>query len=294
MNVPAIRRLKIERFRCIQHFTWHPANGCQRPPGRRRRRQDDDSGCYRPATEFDQPGHPLRYRLPRAWGRGGFCDRSGCTTSAPDRDQSSGEAVLALGVGWHGHQGAGHRQRSGEPVYRLRVSGTEDLELLYEIAQPDGTTDSLPVALRRSIGLLFRWQTGCLEENIINALPDDKHEALLTGPEDSKTGIRLRTLQERLGTPDKTFATITTAAGANLRTVILAAALGEVPADKTDEKKHYHGHSQSWFKSVNGGRELAVKVFTLGIWDKLKPELLPFCNAVRKAVDLDEVVDLPK
>jgi putative ATP-dependent endonuclease of OLD family len=43
---------------------------------------------------------------------------------------------------------------SGAPVYRLRVRGTEDLELVYEIVQPDGTTDSLTAGLRRSIGLV--------------------------------------------------------------------------------------------------------------------------------------------
>jgi putative ATP-dependent endonuclease of the OLD family len=43
---------------------------------------------------------------------------------------------------------------TGEPVYRLRVRGTEDLDLIYEIVQPDDTTDSLSVALRRSIGLV--------------------------------------------------------------------------------------------------------------------------------------------
>jgi putative ATP-dependent endonuclease of the OLD family len=42
----------------------------------------------------------------------------------------------------------------GEPVYRLRARGTEDLELVYEVVQPDGSTDSLPVTLRRSIGLV--------------------------------------------------------------------------------------------------------------------------------------------
>jgi putative ATP-dependent endonuclease of the OLD family len=34
------------------------------------------------------------------------------------------------------------------------VRGTEDLELAYEIMQPDGSTDFFPVALRRSIGLV--------------------------------------------------------------------------------------------------------------------------------------------
>lgn len=41
-----------------------------------------------------------------------------------------------------------------EPVYKLRVRGTELLELTYEIVQPDGGADSFPVALRRSIGLV--------------------------------------------------------------------------------------------------------------------------------------------
>ena len=142
--------------------------------------------------------------------------------------------------------------------------------------------------------LLFRWRSGCLEENIIAVLPDEKLEALLTDPKDVKTGMRLRTLQKRLGTQEKDFAAIKAAAGANLKAVILAAALGDVPADKTDEKKHYQSHSQTWFKTVSGGRELATKVFTLGIWDNLEPQLLPFCNAVRKTVDLDEIADLPK
>ena len=42
----------------------------------------------------------------------------------------------------------------GEPVYRLRVRGTEDLELAYEVVQPDGTADTLSTGLRRNIGLV--------------------------------------------------------------------------------------------------------------------------------------------
>lgn len=138
--------------------------------------------------------------------------------------------------------------------------------------------------------LLFRWKSGCTEENIINALPDDKFESLLTDPE--KTGMRLRTLADRLGIPEKDFATIKTKAGSGLKALVLAAASGVVPEGKTAEKKHYQSHGQTWFKTIDGGRELAAKVFTLGIWPTLKPELLPFCNAVRKAVDLDEIQDL--
>ncbi len=77
-----------------------------------------------------------------------------------------------------------------------------------------------------------------------------------------------------------------------MRALIVAAALGTVPENKTSEKKIYKGHAQSWFKTVAGGRELAGKIFSLGAWPALKPQLMPFCNAVRKAVGLAELQDL--
>jgi putative ATP-dependent endonuclease of OLD family len=140
--------------------------------------------------------------------------------------------------------------------------------------------------------LLFRWKSGCVEQNVIGIVPDDKLETLLTDPEGKKTGMRLRTLAERLGMQEKDFATIKAKAGARLKALIIEAAMGTVPPDKMGEKKHYQSHGQTWFKTVEGGRELASKVFTFGLWPALKPELLPFCNAVRKAVDLDEIPDL--
>jgi putative ATP-dependent endonuclease of OLD family len=140
--------------------------------------------------------------------------------------------------------------------------------------------------------LLFRWSSGCIEENIVNLLPEDKLLELLTDLETDKTGMRLRTLAERLGVEEKDFANIKAKAGSGVKTLILAAALGTVPDGKAAEKNHYQSQGKTWFKSVDGGRELAGKVFTLGLWAALKPQLLPFCNAVRKAVDLDELPDL--
>lgn len=67
---------------------------------------------------------------------------------------------------------------------------------------------------------------------------------------------------------------------------------GTVPDDKSTEKKQYQSHAQNWFKSEEGGRELAWKVFSLGVWPVLQPQLMPFCNAVRKALDLAEITDL--
>lgn len=140
--------------------------------------------------------------------------------------------------------------------------------------------------------LLFRWTSGCLEENIINAVPDENLETLVIDLDDDKTGMRLRTLADRLGSQEKDFEAIKTKAGAGLKALIVAAASGTVPADKTSEKKQYKAHAQTWFKTEVGGRELAGKIFSLGAWLILKPQLLPFCKAVRKAVDLPEIQDL--
>jgi len=75
---------------------------------------------------------------------------------------------------------------------------------------------------------------------------------------------------------------------------MIDAAKGSVPAEiqDKDEKKQYRGHSQKWFKSEDGGRELMEKVFSLDVWPAVKAELLPFCNAVRKAVELDDIADV--
>jgi putative ATP-dependent endonuclease of OLD family len=140
--------------------------------------------------------------------------------------------------------------------------------------------------------LVFRWKDGCLEDNVMRAVADAKLEELLQCPKGEKTGDRLRTLADRLNIKDKAFKTIGVTAGANLKQMMIDAAKGTVPADKQDEKKQYKAHSQKWFKTEDGGRELMAKVFSLGVWPVLKAELLPFCNAVRKAVELDEIADV--
>lgn len=140
--------------------------------------------------------------------------------------------------------------------------------------------------------LLFRWPSNCIEENLIAAVPEEKLEALVIDPSDEKTGMRLRTLAVRLEIEDKSFAALKAKAGGRLRALIIEAALGKVPAGKEDEKNQYKSHAGIWFKSVGGGRELAGKVFSLGTWPVLKPQLLPFCTAVSEALALPEIRDL--
>jgi putative ATP-dependent endonuclease of OLD family len=140
--------------------------------------------------------------------------------------------------------------------------------------------------------LVLRWKIGCLEENIIGAIPDDKLEALLTCPKGEETGPRLRTLADRLNIAQKDFGSVSAAAGASLKKVIIEAAIGTVPPDKQSERKQYKSHSQAWFKSEAGGRELASKVFSLDVWPAFRAELLAFCNGVRAAVDLPPIEDV--
>ena len=166
----------------------------------------------------------------------------------------------------------------------LRFGGFADEEGLYPTRW-----QKVETALGK---LLFRWKSGCTEKNIIALVPDDKLEALVTDPEDEKTGMRLRTLADRLDIQQKDFTTIKAKAGATLRALILDAALGTVPENKTAEKKKFQSDAQSWFKSDKGGRELATKIFTLGIWPSLGPQLMPFLNAVRKGISLAEIEDL--
>ena len=148
-------------------------------------------------------------------------------------------------------------------------------------------------ALHERLGaLLFRWECGSIEPNIIGVVPEDKLEQLIQDPTDNKTGMRLRTLADRLEIQEKAFASLKQAAGPRLKGVMIEAALGKIPPGKEAEKNIYKSHEAIWFKTIEGGRELCDKMFSLGLWPDLRVRLLPFCNAVRQTVDLSELPDL--
>lgn len=148
--------------------------------------------------------------------------------------------------------------------------------------------------LKTKIGsALFQWPTGCIEQHVFAAVPAAKLTDLFKDS-DGATGLRLRTMQERLNTDDKLLATIVSAAGANLLDTMVRAASGYVPPETTDkeERKRLKNHATHWFKSYEGGRELAEKVVQLGAWPTLKPKLMPFLNAIRKVAGLSDIEDL--
>src|SRR5262249_44858823 len=78
--------------------------------------------------------------------------------SLPDDSGINNQIRAAWPWQWNGSDAvvpaADGEGEAGEPVYKLRVQGTSDLELTFEVLQPDGSADPLNVALRRSIGLV--------------------------------------------------------------------------------------------------------------------------------------------
>ena len=167
----------------------------------------------------------------------------------------------------------------------LAFGGFADNECLY----PDRWNRLLESQGAR----VFRWVSGCLEENIIGAVPDELLEALTIDPHNEKTGMRLRSVADRLGIQNKSFSALFEAAGEKLRTFIIDAACGSIPeGTPDDERKAYKADAQIWFKTLVGGRELADKLFAFNLWPSFRDQLLPFCNAVRRAVALDDIEDL--
>jgi putative ATP-dependent endonuclease of OLD family len=142
---------------------------------------------------------------------------------------------------------------------------------------------------------LFQWAAGCLEENIIKHIAAERLEEFIIDPE-GDSGDRLRTLADRLGIADKSFAAIKAKAAGNLANLIIEAATGHVPDDKKDASKgakdQYRKHANQWFKNYAGGVELADKIFAFDVWGKIKDQVLPFVNEVRRIDDLPPLSDI--
>lgn len=191
--------------------------------------------------------------------------------------------------GFHVADGGGH-DTTIELLKSLSKAGMQFGGFADEEGRHSGSWDEVQ---KRLGPLLFRWKSGDIESNIVDALADDRIEAFITDPEDEKTGRRLRSLAMRLKIGPKDFASIKAAAGSELKRFIKEAAGGTVPEGTPEaEKKTYSKQSQDWFKTERGGRELAAKLFGLGVWPALKVQLLPFCNAVRAAAGLPALEDL--
>lgn len=165
----------------------------------------------------------------------------------------------------------------------------------------DGNDPETCKSFKANNVFFFQWEKGCLEENIINVTPDDKLKDIIEDPSGSNTSERMAILQRRLKHSNKditfesnTFEELKTKACDGLRQLIIEAALGKVPSDITEdsERKMYKNQSKRFFKTEEGGRELAGKVFSLGLQAQLSKELIPFINSIRKACNLENLTSL--
>lgn len=130
---------------------------------------------------------------------------------------------------------------------------------------------------------LHQWPKGCTEDHVIGVIPEAKLQELLKGAEGELDGYRLRTLADRLGLKEKTTEAIDAAlkaSGKTWRALIIEAATGSKVGAPAGDEKAWKKHSQDWFKSTDGGKELAQKMSALGAWADIQPQLLPLINAV--------------
>lgn len=165
------------------------------------------------------------------------------------------------------------------------------------IADDEGDAPARWGALKTSMGTrLLKWTAGNTEANIIGAIPENRLEELIPDAEGEKTGERQRHLAIRLGIQEKDMASIRAALadkGIDLRTVMIAAASGNADgAPDEATRKAWKKHGQQWFKTKDGGRELAGKMISLGAWPTLSPQILPFLNAIREACGQTPITDL--
>jgi putative ATP-dependent endonuclease of OLD family len=151
--------------------------------------------------------------------------------------------------------------------------------------------------LRHRIGdLLFQWEQGCLEENIIPLIPSARIFQLIEDPAAEKTGMRLRTLADRLEIELADFNVISERPDQELKNLIVAAATGQIPGHLANAERNiknpYKGHASVWFKSITGGRELADKVHELGAWPLLQARMVPFLNVIRASIGLEPLPEV--
>lgn len=183
----------------------------------------------------------------------------------------------------------------GNPATLDLLEAMADGGLLFGgFADDEGQSSGRWAALKTKMGdRLFQWAGGCTEERIMSLVDENRLEELIAHPDAGVAAERRVTLAMRLGIEDKSLGAIR-AATENFRALMIAAATGS-KEDAPDEEtaKMWGRHGRRWFKSVAGGRELAEKMLALGVWPSVKPDLLPFLNAVRAALGQAAISDVP-
>ena len=156
---PLIRRLTIERFRGIEYLVWYPKPGVNVILG---------GGDVGKTTILDaiallfSPTNTTILSVADYWHREvekGFSIEA--VISLPETCGINQQSQSTWPWEWDGKEPKlpkGNEDpatwNNFETVYRLRVRGTDEFDLAFEVLQPDDTTAHLGVAVRRKIGLV--------------------------------------------------------------------------------------------------------------------------------------------
>jgi len=167
---------------------------------------------------------------------------------------------------------------------------------LAGFADNDGFAPKKWKEIKEKLGdLLLQWKVGCTEENILVHLSDEQLVAFVQDPSGELTGMRLRTISDRLGVGKMTYNELVSeceSRNISIREIVQSAATGSKEGAPENEEKAWGKHGQVWFKTEEGGAELAKKAFDLSVWPQISGEILPLVNAVLKEIDLDPIIDL--
>jgi putative ATP-dependent endonuclease of the OLD family len=158
-DTATILQLKISRFRGLENFQWYPQPGLNIILG---------GGDVGKTTILDAVGLLLSPTNTSVVSESDYWNRD-------DTQEFSIEAVMSLPASseistqrqftwpweWDGKNAVlptGDDQNENpstpHPVYRVRVRGTSELEVTWEIVQPQDTADHFSVAVRRKIGVV--------------------------------------------------------------------------------------------------------------------------------------------
>jgi len=160
-NEAMIRKLEISKYRGIQALSWQPEAGVNIIIG---------GGDVGKTTILDAIGLLFSPTNSVVVSESDFFARDNsnpfCIEAVISLPPSTGidtQAIFAWPWGWDGNnavelapmeEDGGDIIAPDDPVYKVRVTGTADMELLWEIVQPSEQFSPFSVSLRRNIGLL--------------------------------------------------------------------------------------------------------------------------------------------
>jgi len=151
--------------------------------------------------------------------------------------------------------------------------------------------------LKESMGdRLLQWRDGCTEKVVIEAIPEEKLWQLFCDRDGDISGARLRTISDRLEISSKERvdieAEIANRPNLTLRQLIIGASSGATDGAPPAKFKEWKSHGKNWFKSEEGGRELAAKMVALGGSPTVSQSLLPLVNAILTGASLSRLEQL--